>query len=193
MSAPSVTTSAPSISVAGLPDGVGAAIISVARGLLGSDGPQLPDRIGGIVAPLLGYLPVEVPFANNDLVDIIPAGSLPDFPLLVADWSRIEVIPDGPALTWSLWSSIDNQTVTRTLTLGAFAQSADLNVDFPMPGHLMPGTYGFRLSVEATETCGTDASKTMSAATSKDINVRLHAHHVPIKPPTPAPMPAPQP
>ena len=230
VSAPSVATSPPSSSIAGLPASVSAAIISVVQGVLGSAAPQLPDQLGGFAAPLLDYLPVEVPFQNKPAAPF----PLPDFPLLVADWSRIEVsaggilggadatiqardqsmvgvaiegpdyvqvplgepqasmlytiqltnlAPDVGGLTWSLWSSINNDTVTRTLTFGALAQSTDLSVDFPMPGHLSPGTYTYRLTVSATEICGTDSGKQLYASTSKDIRVKLAAQHLPINSP----------
>jgi hypothetical protein len=102
--------------------------------------------------------------------------------------------PDASTLTWHLWSSIDDQTRTRTLTLGAFAQSADLPVDFRLPVHQSPGTYRYRLSVGATETCGTDSRKQLTATASKDINVKLPPQHTPpIGPPGPLAIPSPQP
>jgi hypothetical protein len=80
--------------------------------------------------------------------------------------------PDHGVLTWALWSSIDNVTRTRTLDLGTFAQSASLDIDFPMPLHLSPGTYRYVISVEGTETCGTDPTKTLTAAASKEVRVQ---------------------
>ena len=79
---------------------------------------------------------------------------------------RIEltnIAPDPGGLTWQLRSPITNTTSTGTVEVGAFAQTAFLNVDFPMPLHLSPGTYRYTLSIAATETCGTEPSKRLTA------------------------------
>jgi hypothetical protein len=94
--------------------------------------------------------------------------------------------PDSSALAWQLWSSIDNVTRHDTLDVGAFAQSAFLDVDFPMPLHVPPGTYRFVLSVSAIETCGTDPAKTLSAAASRELHVQV-PKHVPVQSPHPEP------
>jgi hypothetical protein len=99
-----------------------------------------------------------------------------------------DLAPDPGALTWELWSSIDNHTETGTIDLGGFAQTASLAVDFPMPLHLSPGTYRYRLGVAATETCGTDPAKILTAAASKDIKVQKpkpHTTNLPGPQPTP--------
>jgi hypothetical protein len=99
-----------------------------------------------------------------------------------------DLAPDPGALTWELWSSIDNHTETGTIDLGGFAQTASLAVDFPMPLHLSPGTYQYRLGVAATETCGTDPAKILTAAASKDIKVQKpkpHTTNLPGPQPTP--------
>jgi hypothetical protein len=88
--------------------------------------------------------------------------------------------PDPGALTWQLTSSIDDGADSGTLDLGSFAQTAFLDVDFPMPLHLSPGTYRYVVSVAATESCGTDPTKVLTAAASKEINVQKpdpNTHH----------------
>ena len=84
--------------------------------------------------------------------------------------------PDGDELTWELRSLVDGSTRTATAPVGDFSQSASLNVDFTVPLHAAPGNYHFLISVSATETCGTDPSKTLSAAASKQVTVRKPAH-----------------
>jgi hypothetical protein len=238
VTAPVVATSRSS-TVGDLPEWLFGAIVTIVGiGLLATwyKVSEKADQTGGVAAPLLSDLPVEIPFSNT----LVPIDSLPDFPVLVADWStlgvtadgilggadatiqardqsvvglaiggpdfvqvppgefvasmtyRIEltnIAPDPGALTWQLRSPITNTTSTGTVEVGAFAQTAFLNVDFPMPLHLSPGTYRYTLSVAATETCGTDPSKRLTAAASKDINVKLPAQHKPpLGPPTPIPV-----
>jgi hypothetical protein len=89
--------------------------------------------------------------------------------------------PDPGTFTWRLWSSIDNTTQTGTIDLGSFAQTAYLDIDFPMPLHLAPGKYRYELTVAATETCGTDPAKTLTASAAKEITV-LKPPPQPIKP-----------
>ena len=84
--------------------------------------------------------------------------------------------PDSNTVTWQLWSSIDDSTRTATATLGDFSQSTTIPVDFTLPLHVAPGNYRFLITASATETCGTDASKTLHAAASKQITVRKPAH-----------------
>jgi hypothetical protein len=89
--------------------------------------------------------------------------------------------PDPGTFTWRLWSSIGNTTQTGTVDLGSFAQTAYLDIDFPTPLHLAPGKYRYELTVAATETCGTDPTKTLTASAAKDITV-LKPPPQPIKP-----------
>jgi Big-like domain-containing protein len=89
--------------------------------------------------------------------------------------------PDPGTFTWRLWSSIDDTTQTGTIDLGSFAQTAYLDIDFPMPLHLAPGKYRYELSVAATETCGTDPTKILTASAAKDITV-LKPPPQPVKP-----------
>jgi hypothetical protein len=92
-----------------------------------------------------------------------------------------DLAPDPGAFTWRLWSSIDNTTQAGTVNIDSFAQTAYLDIDFPMPLHLAPGRYRYELTVAATETCGTDATKTLTASAAKDITV-LKRPPQPVKP-----------
>ncbi len=63
-----------------------------------------------------------------------------------------------------------------------FAQRTGIDIDFPMPLHQSPGTYRYVVSVAATETCGTDPSKTLTAAATKEIKVQKPGTHPPGQP-----------
>lgn len=91
--------------------------------------------------------------------------------------------PDGGLITWQLTSPFDHTTSTDTLELGAFAQIAYLDVDFPMPLHASPGDYHYQLSVSAQET-GPNGAGTLAAAASRQITVRKP---VPVQPHAPQP------
>jgi uncharacterized membrane protein len=49
----------------------------------------------------------------------------------------------------------------------------DFGVEFPLPRNVNPGTYPFTLAVNATETCGTDPSKVLTASGSMAVRVEV--------------------
>jgi hypothetical protein len=129
-------------------------------GLLGSGDATIRPRDDSMVGmQIMGPDFIQVPageFVANQSYTIL----LPNFD------------PVPGALAWQLRSLRDNATDTGTVDVGSFTQAADLDIDFPLAPHLPPGDYHFVLSLSATETCGTDASKIFTRAASKEITVR---------------------
>jgi hypothetical protein len=70
--------------------------------------------------------------------------------------------PDADKFTWHVsgGSGTRSGSIESTLGLGG-----TFTVDFPLPLHAV-GKFGFTLTVTATETCGTNPNKTLSASTS---------------------------
>jgi hypothetical protein len=75
-------------------------------------------------------------------------------------------------------------TSSDTLDVGSFAQTAYLDIDFPMPLHTSPGSYRYVVTVAGTETCGTDPTKILTASASREITVEMPdtSHHPPGEP-----------
>src|SRR5262249_8951306 len=89
-------------------------------------------------------------------------------------------LPDGCTLTTLApdpdkfsWHVSGAATSGGAIPLGAFDQGGSFGADFPLPLKVVPATYPFTLATTATETCGTDPSKTLHAATSMAARVEV--------------------
>jgi hypothetical protein len=86
------------------------------------------------------------------------------------NFNLINLAPDPDKFQWqvsgtnSKEGSIDRLTFEETGGFGAF---------FPLPRKVRLGTFPFTLSVDATETCGTDPQKKLSASNSRAVNVKV--------------------
>jgi hypothetical protein len=70
--------------------------------------------------------------------------------------------PDADKFTWH----VSGGSGTRSGSIESnFGLGGTFTVDFPLPLHAV-GKFGFTLTVTATETCGTDSTKTLNASTS---------------------------
>jgi hypothetical protein len=83
--------------------------------------------------------------------------------------------PDPDALTWRLRTP-SGPDDSGTADPGVLADGADIDLDFQLPPHVNQRT--FTLDATAVETCGTDPTKTISAAGSESIVVTRLAHTV---------------
>ena len=132
---------------------------------------------------------VAIAIGGPDFVLVPPGEPLANEVLTI---DLFNLAPDDQTLTWQLWSSIENTTTTRTLTIGEYAPSVSLDVDFPMPLHAAAGDYRYVVTVSGHETCGTDAGKVLTGTASKTITVRKPASKDPVpgqpgEPATPEP------
>jgi hypothetical protein len=82
-----------------------------------------------------------------------------------------QIRPDDGRLTWRLHppAGLDER---GTADPGALAESADVDFDFVLPLHALQGT--FTISAGAVETCGTDATKTISTTATRSVQVHTH-------------------
>src|SRR5215467_299888 len=78
--------------------------------------------------------------------------------------------PDPDKFSWHVSGTA---TSGGAIPLGAFDQGGSFGADFPLPLKVVPATYSFTLATTATETCGTDPSKTLHAATSMAVRVEV--------------------
>lgn len=86
------------------------------------------------------------------------------------NYTLVNLAPDANKFTWQV-----SGTASRSgaIGLGAFGQAGSFGVDFPLPLKVLPATYPFTLAANATETCGTDPSKTLHASTSMAVRVEV--------------------
>jgi hypothetical protein len=82
-----------------------------------------------------------------------------------------QIRPDDGGLTWRLHppAGVDHHGVADP---GVLAESAEVDLDFVLPLHALQGT--FTVTAGAVETCGTDATKTISATATRSIKVATH-------------------
>jgi hypothetical protein len=71
------------------------------------------------------------------------------------------------------WHVSGTASSSGAIGLGAFGQGGSFGADFPLPLKVLPATYPFTLATNATETCGTDPSKTLHASTSQAVRVEV--------------------
>jgi hypothetical protein len=82
----------------------------------------------------------------------------------------IDLTPDAGAFTWSVTGT---GTDAGPIDDPPFTQIGSIDVNFPLSLHVAAGTYLFQLTVSATETCGTDPSKTLHATASRPVKVNV--------------------
>jgi hypothetical protein len=113
---------------------------------------------------------VQLSIGGPDSVQI-PVG---EFDVDLAYRLRLAGIrPDDDRVAWQLHTPF-SATTDDTASSGALAEGAGIDVDFVLPPHATSGT--FTITASAVETCATDATKTLSAATSVLVHVRRPAH-----------------
>jgi hypothetical protein len=80
----------------------------------------------------------------------------------------VNLAPDPGKLSWQV-----SGTAAKSggISIAPFAQSGSFPAHFPLPIKVAPGTYPFTLAVSGTETCGTDASKTLTGTSSMAVKV----------------------
>jgi hypothetical protein len=82
-----------------------------------------------------------------------------------------QIRPDDGRLTWRLHPPVGMDDA-GTADPDALAEGADVDLDFQLPLHALQGT--FTISAGAVETCGTDATKTISTTATRSVLVRTH-------------------
>jgi hypothetical protein len=80
------------------------------------------------------------------------------------------IAPDPGKFTWQAVGALSR---SGTIDLGSMGEGGDFGVYFPLPAKVQPGNYPFTLNVNAAETCGSDASKTLTAASSMAVRVQV--------------------
>jgi hypothetical protein len=88
----------------------------------------------------------------------------------VYHFSLTDLVPDGKVVHWQVSGT---GAAHGSVGVPAFGQEGRLAVEFPLPIGVKPGTYPFTLTVNAAETSGTDAAKTLSASASLAVHVEV--------------------
>ena len=78
--------------------------------------------------------------------------------------------PDPDKLHWQVSGTAAK---SGAISIAPFAQSGSFGAHFPLPLKVAPGNYPFTLAVSGTETCGTDASKTLTGSSSMAVKVQV--------------------
>ena len=86
------------------------------------------------------------------------------------NYTLVNLAPDSDKFNWQVSGSGSR---SGSIQLGAFGQAGSFGADFKLSFKTKPGIYPFALTVNATETCGTDPSKTLSASTSMAVQVEV--------------------
>jgi hypothetical protein len=81
-----------------------------------------------------------------------------------------DLTPDPGHFTWQVTGT---DTDTGPVAAGPFGLGGTADVDFPLPLDVAPGEYEFLLTVNATETCGTDPMQTLTATASRPVRVKV--------------------
>jgi hypothetical protein len=87
-------------------------------------------------------------------------------------YTLTNLAPDADKFTWHV-SGAGMASSGGPIPIGAFDQGGSFGADFPLPLHVVPATYHFTLAANATETCGTDPSKTLHASNSLAVRVEV--------------------
>lgn len=85
-------------------------------------------------------------------------------------FALINISPDPDKFNWQVSGT---GSTGGSIDRNPFDQGGNISVVFPLPLTVKPGTFPFTLAVSATETCGSDTSKTLTASTSMDIQVEV--------------------
>jgi hypothetical protein len=81
-----------------------------------------------------------------------------------------DLAPDPGRFSWAVSGAGSSG---GPISVAPFTQSGNIGVEFPLPLHIAPGTFHFTLTVEATETCGTDPTKTLQGTATRDVRVEV--------------------
>jgi hypothetical protein len=200
--------------------------LGAAFGVLSYAAGKISGMVNGLAGPLVAGIPPRLPFSNQEIPPI-PL-SVPDFPVLIPNWSTFgatsggivgtgssviaprdqsmvavtvsgsssiqgyqedlaggagqtytyaltNLAPDADKFTWHV-SGPGTASSGGAITIGPFDQGGSFSARFPLPLHVAPGTYNFTLTVTATETCGSDSSKTLHASASMAVRVDVKAN-----------------
>lgn len=113
------------------------------------------------------------------------------------EYTLVDITPDSDKFRFTVAASNGTSTSTEAIGRSEFTQNGVLDAIFRLPMETIPGTrrkevpagnYTFTLSVNAIETCDTDASKTLQAFAEMDVTVRVKAAqpsgpgHTPVQP-----------
>jgi hypothetical protein len=71
------------------------------------------------------------------------------------------------------WQTSGTHTESGAISRDNFDQSGNFNAQFSLPLKVTPNKYPFTLTVNATETCGSDPNKKLSASTSTSVTVEV--------------------
>ena len=82
-----------------------------------------------------------------------------------------DLAPDPGHFTWQVTGT---DTDAGPVAAGPFDISGTADVDFPLPLDVVPGDYEFLLTVNATETCGTDPAQTLTASAGRPVRVKVN-------------------
>ena len=129
-------------------------------GILGAGKSSIGSRDQSVTAVTVTG-PGEISGYQSDL----SGGALQQY-----DCGFTNLVPDPHGLTWATSGAISRG---GEIAHGGLAQSGSFQADFGLIPKVQPGTYPFTLAVNATETCGTDASKKLTASTSQSVKVEV--------------------
>jgi hypothetical protein len=85
-------------------------------------------------------------------------------------YSLANIAPDSDKFNWQTSGTGSD---TGEIDLGPFAQGGSFGAIFPLQIKVQPGEFPFTLTVNGTETCGTDPKKTLTCSASKDVKVKV--------------------
>ena len=78
--------------------------------------------------------------------------------------------PDNDAMAWQVTGSAKKNPL---VAVDSFWQQGGLTPDFPLPAKAAKGKYHYTLRVSATETCSTDATKTLTGSATLLVTVNM--------------------
>lgn len=153
--------------------------------------PSLPDfpvfvpdwrTLGGDSTGILGTGTATIEARDQSMVDlrVLGPGSIRGYQEELAGgagftygYALVNLSPDPDKLRWQVSGTApEGGAIARS----TFDQGGSFGAFFPLPLHVVPKTYPFDLTVHATETCGTDPRKTLTAEPSKPVNVVVLAN-----------------
>ena len=135
-------------------------------GLLGTGSLSLEGREqGDVTLTVTGQTEITGP--PEDFAGDYPAGFV---------FALQNLAPDPGAFTWVL---VGATTTQGTIEAGPLTQAGPIPVVIRLPKPVLPQSYEFTLTVTATETCGTDPTKTLTAEWSAPVTVTVKPSKLP--------------
>jgi hypothetical protein len=77
--------------------------------------------------------------------------------------------PDNDQMIWK----VSGTAKAESVSIDSFWQQGGFAAEFPVPFKAAPGKYRYTISVSATETCATDATKTLSGSASITVTANI--------------------